>query len=60
MKYTGNMDDFEVFASEIEKAIESGIMFEDGEATGFDVDKARESVIDMLEKWKLIVFCDEN
>lgn len=60
MKYSGTMDDFQEFEKQLEAAIEKGILKEDGDPVGFDVDLARESVIDMLDEWKLIVFLDEN
>ena len=57
---TGNMDDFAKFELALEKAMEKGYIIEDGEVAGIDFRVAVDEVVEMLERWGLIVFMDEN
>ena len=54
------MDDFVKFELALEKAMEKGYIIEDGEVAGIDFRVAVDAVVEMLERWGLIVFMDEN
>ncbi len=60
MNIQGDYDDYQRFVDELTKAIESGYTRQHDEVVGYDATRATLNVIDLLTKWGLIQFLDEN
>ena len=60
MSFSGDFDDLQRFVDELTENVESGMVEEDGEVSGFDTTLAVTNILDLLTRWGLIYFMDEN
>ena len=60
MSFSGDFDDLQRFVDELTEKVETGMIEEDGEVSGFDTTVAVTNILELLTKWGLIYFMDEN
>jgi hypothetical protein len=60
MNIKGDYDDYQRFIDELSEAIEDGYTYQQDEITGYDTKRAVMNVVEMLKRWGLILFTDEN
>jgi hypothetical protein len=53
-------DDYEQFVGELTDTIETGITYEHDEPVGYDATRATMNVLDLMQRWGLLFFMDEN
>jgi hypothetical protein len=53
-------DDYEQFVSDLTDTIETGYTTEAGEIVGFDATRATLNVLELMQRWGLLFFMDEN
>jgi len=53
-------DDYQRFIDELSETIETGYTYQQDEIVGYDATRATMNVVELLKRWGLILFMDEN
>ena len=60
MNVKGTFDDYQRFVDELTDEVESGYTREHEDIVGYDATRAVLNILQMLQRWGLITFMDEN
>ena len=60
MNVKGTFDDYQRFVDELTDEVESGYTREQDDIVGYDATRAVLNILQMLQRWGLITFMDEN